>query len=259
MRLGASSRIFTYKQIFYGNVFKEYSLDCLEFHANYSYLSFMPDRISNLRTMGDDGKLSVHGISVYYFSENEAFRKYAFSSLELMKEYCDQIDASEFTFHLPRITKEVTPEFEEVLFDVMNSDFDVFIENNVRLDYGRLDKLNEFCEEYGTKLNLDLGHLNVRYKKPVLQVLEEHPEVIDKIDYMHVHDNNGEHDSHLPVGDGSIGLESTLEAIELCEPRKVIAEHKNIQNTVSSLEKLRSTDLFRKESVTGTERSSVKP
>ncbi len=50
-----------------------------------------------------------------------------------------------------------------------------------------------------------------------------------------------------------------MKAINLCEPRKVIAEHKNIQDTVSSIEKLRSTGFFEKEAVTETRRSPVKP
>lgn len=104
----------------------------------------------------------------------------------------------------------------------------------------RPEELAAMCSEIGDDvgITLDIGHANVSGMDPLDFVLRTGPELIR---LMHVHDNNGKADQHLPVGSGSIdfvGIASTYKARGWTFP--LCAESKTVENALDSIVALRS-------------------
>ena len=65
--------------------------------------------------------------------------------------------------------------------------------------YKDLTHLNETVEKYGLAMTLDIGHANHVGISPDAMYF-------DSIKHIHIHDNLGDEDSHLALGEGSIQL-----------------------------------------------------
>ncbi len=67
---------------------------------------------------------------------------------------------------------------------------------------------------------LDVGHANL-----VGEPLRRYAEVLGgRVRVLHVHDNDGFRDLHLPLGEGTLNLGEVAEVIELVKPEKLVAE-----------------------------------
>jgi sugar phosphate isomerase/epimerase len=85
-------------------------------------------------------------------------------------------------------TFENMPDFENMLFKDMV-------------------ELNDFLEENGLFMTLDIGHANhAGYAADEM--------IFDSIKHIHIHDNFGDDDSHLPLGEGSIDLKCIVNTLE---------------------------------------------
>jgi sugar phosphate isomerase/epimerase len=65
-------------------------------------------------------------------------------------------------------------------------------------------------EVKGLFFHLDIGHANLFGKKPEEFIIEFHK----KMKHVHLHDNNGYSDQHLPMGCGNINWEEVLECLK---------------------------------------------
>lgn len=85
-------------------------------------------------------------------------------------------------------TFENMPAFESMLFNDMK-------------------KLNEFLTSHELYMTLDIGHANhAGYPAEAMY--------FDSIKHIHIHDNFGDDDSHLPLGEGSIDLKCIVNTLE---------------------------------------------
>ena len=85
-------------------------------------------------------------------------------------------------------TFENMPAFESMLFNDM-------------------EKLNEFLTSHELYMTLDIGHANhAGYPAEAMY--------FDSIKHIHIHDNFGDDDSHLPLGEGSIDLKCIVNTLE---------------------------------------------
>jgi sugar phosphate isomerase/epimerase len=76
------------------------------------------------------------------------------------------------------------------------------------------DILIELCDAINSNyfaLCLDTGHMNVFSKVTPSEWLEK---MGKRLQYIHLHDNNGEKDEHLPVGKGNIDFDSFFNSIK---------------------------------------------
>ncbi len=68
-------------------------------------------------------------------------------------------------------------------------------------------ELNEFLESNGLYMTLDIGHANhAGYAADEM--------IFDSIKHIHIHDNFGDDDAHLPLGEGSIKLNDIVNNLE---------------------------------------------
>ncbi len=62
----------------------------------------------------------------------------------------------------------------------------------------------------GLFLNLDIGHANLHGRKPDVFIRKFH----DRIMHVHLHDNNGREDLHLPLGAGIVDVEGSIKLLK---------------------------------------------
>ena len=73
--------------------------------------------------------------------------------------------------------------------------------------YENMDELNEFLTDNNLYMTLDVGHANhVGYSADDM--------IFDCIKHVHMHDNFGDDDAHLPLGEGSIDLKRVVNNLE---------------------------------------------
>ena len=73
--------------------------------------------------------------------------------------------------------------------------------------YQNIVDLNQLLVENEMHMTLDIGHANhVGYAPDEM--------IFDSIKHVHVHDNLGDDDSHLPLGEGSIDLKYIINTLE---------------------------------------------
>ena len=73
--------------------------------------------------------------------------------------------------------------------------------------YQNISDLNQLLVENEMHMTLDIGHANhVGYAPDEM--------IFDSIKHVHVHDNLGDDDSHLPLGEGSIDLKYIINTLE---------------------------------------------
>ena len=73
--------------------------------------------------------------------------------------------------------------------------------------YDNIHELNEFLTNNGLSMTLDIGHANHAGYTPDEMIF-------DSIKHVHMHDNFGDDDAHLPFGEGSIDLKDIFHKLE---------------------------------------------
>jgi len=73
--------------------------------------------------------------------------------------------------------------------------------------YQDMNRLNDILVEYDMGMTFDIGHANHAKISP-------DETYFDSIKHIHAHDNNGDDDSHLPLGEGSIDLKYIIDTFE---------------------------------------------
>ena len=111
-----------------------------------------------------------------------------------------------------------------------------YMENQFEVD-GTISK--EIVEKVNNNLlglNLDIGHAHCNSKAEVIDWIKL---LGDKINYVHLHDNNGEWDEHLGLKKGNIPLVEVLNALNEYSPNAVWSLECKIEDMESSIEFLK--------------------
>ncbi len=115
----------------------------------------------------------------------------------------------------------------------------IYVENTLDINPVILKRLMELADHEWLGVCLDVGHANLS-KAPISEWMQE---LKPYIGYMHLNDNNGLYDEHLPVGSGNIdwnGLWNQIRGLKQ-EPVMTIEVTKpeDFKKSVSYLERLR--------------------
>ncbi|MBR6735258.1 MAG: sugar phosphate isomerase/epimerase [Oscillospiraceae bacterium] len=89
-------------------------------------------------------------------------------------------------------------------------DFELLIENVVDTDPKPIADIMCGVNDKRCRVCLDVGHAFVSSKRDINEWLDV---LMPWISHVHVHDNTGDFDRHLPLGDGNIDWESVLNRI----------------------------------------------
>ncbi len=112
----------------------------------------------------------------------------------------------------------------------------VFIENSQDVDPDPIYQLMRQCEVDYVRVCLDIGHVN--YSREPLQVWVD--KLRDYIGYIHLSDNMGMFDDHLPLGDGIVHWDLVNEICKNKLDNPIITlETGDIDSTIKSIEFLK--------------------
>ena len=181
-------------------------------------------------------------------SLNERIREDSILELLTTAESAANLNIDLITIH-PGLTSMAVPYMEEKAaekakkslrsIDRISSEYGVRIavENMPAFPFmlGRTAEELKFLME-GTNLGfcLDIGHANTTG-----QIDELIKEFGDRLINIHIHDNNGEHDEHLTLGEGSIDFKDVIGKLKGYTGNYVI-ESKSFPSAVESQDYLRS-------------------
>lgn len=189
--------------------------------------------------------LSAHSRCSALVHENKTIEKaqqFGFLSEIII---ASELGVKELTFHLPKYI-----ELDKLRYDQTVSFLSaagklarkrgvaLLLENNWR---GNFSKSEDFLRIFDALPELlmcfDIGHAHMACKGRELEFLEC---VKSRIRNVHVHDNDGNDEAHLAIGDGNIDFAKLLAFLEQkTKAKKLIIENRNETDMLKSLKALR--------------------
>ncbi|MHC1635790.1 MAG: sugar phosphate isomerase/epimerase family protein [Candidatus Methanospirareceae archaeon] len=192
-------------------------------------------------------KYAVHApvTDVNIASVHEVIRRASMSIIEDVIKAAIKIDAELIVVHpgyvgwvqdIPAAMKSLEKSIKELDSLVEEYGMRIGIENQPNFEY-LLFKLPEDITSLNLgnlDLILDVGHANT--SGDIVSFVEH---VISNFDvkYVHLHDNNGKHDEHLPIGRGSIDFKWLATKIGKCKSVLEIRGKEEIKGSMEALKR----------------------
>ena len=169
-------------------------------------------------------KYSIHApfMDVNIASPQDQSRLNSIAQIKSSIELANEIDAEAVVVHPGLISFLANKYFKKEVYEFANDsikeigdyakDLGVLatIENMPNFEsmiYQNIVDLNQMLVENEMHMTLDIGHANhVGYAPDEM--------IFDSIKHVHVHDNLGDDDTHLPLGEGSIDLKYIINTLE---------------------------------------------
>ena len=177
-----------------------------------------------VRAALDQYGLDAIGHTAWYLPIGSPSKPLRENAVEILKRYvelCSKIQCYKLTVHANWAFGLFTP--EEVIgyqteslqaLTAFSGDF------GVKIIYEAVDTVRDSIENIRKILELnpeidfhaDLGHLNLHGKDPAACIVE----FKDRLSHVHLHDNNGRADLHLPMGAGTIRWDHVIRTLKSC-------------------------------------------
>mgnify|MGYP001252837128 CR=1 FL=1 len=169
---------------------------------------------SEVKKIITDYNLGCIGHTAYYLPIGSPLKKLRNAAIDIAKEYLDffaEIKCPKMTVHADWANGMFKPE-ESVKFqiDTLNQISDYAKNNKIILMYESVttgndnkDNIKKILDKiHLLKFHADIGHLNLCGRIP----LDYIKFFKNKLEHIHLHDNNGMMDLHLPLGTGNINM-----------------------------------------------------
>ena len=207
----------------------EESLDYFESNPYIDYMEIFHDYPN--RDLNDDELIdlfksyslgyTIHApfIEVNPASINSALQKASINEINRSIDLANILDSNIVVIHPGRAIFLNDREYMESVYQIAEESLktigayaedngvNVCIENLPRLRgfmYQDINQLNESLERVGLPMTLDIGHAYTAG-------FTVDDAYFNRIRHIHIHDNDGVHDSHLPLGDGIIDFKKFFE------------------------------------------------
>ena len=166
--------------------------------------------------------ISLHGpfVELSPGTRDDLIAKVSNYRMQQVYDVAKKIDAKYIVYHNGYYPKTYSyiewmqnaPEYwNEFLQDKKEDDIKIHLENVFEDDYFIINELMEEIGDKQTSVCLDIGHVNAYSKVSVkewMRILKRH------IKHMHVHNNNGDKDSHLGINHGNLNILEILDSIK---------------------------------------------
>lgn len=200
------------------NFIENLGLDYAEILHQYPNDMVYPDVFESFNL-----KYSIHApfMDVNIASLQTKSRLNSINQVKSSIDLASQIDAECVVVH-PGLITYLGRNFESVVYELANESIKnigdyandcgvlVTIENMPNFEgmiYNNINDLNDILTEYDMSMTLDIGHANhTGYSADEMY--------FNSIKHIHAHDNNGDDDSHLPLGEGNIDLKCIINKLE---------------------------------------------
>ena len=168
-------------------------------------------------------KYSIHApfMDVNIASLQKSSRLNSIEQIKSSIDLANKIDAEAVVVH-PGLITFLGRNFEDEVYKLANDSIKeigqygedlgvlITIENMPAFEsmiYQNINDLNELLVSLDMSMTLDIGHANHAGYGPDEMYF-------DSIKHIHAHDNNGDDDSHLPLGEGNIDLKHVINTLE---------------------------------------------
>jgi len=176
-----------------------------------------PPRLVRALAARRDAVLSLHApiADVNLISPHPEARAFAEAELARTLVLAARLGARGMTFHIGYRSTGVPydPPWEETKAAIRRLSararalgVTIALENDPKSPYALLWDLELFGEllaELGIPGTLDLGHAWIAYRKQVFELI---PRLVPLVHTVHLHDNRGDRDEHLGLGEGTLDL-----------------------------------------------------
>jgi len=194
-------------------------IEILMDHPLYSMENLSYTELLELKECYDiEVLLHAPATSTNFISISKTMRRASYEELRRVIHYAERCDAKVVTFHIgwnpgfitargfvfPRelysehnyrvLTTEMLSFLREVECEILA------LENTISLDENLKGAIEFLLEKTELKLTFDVGHYNCREGH---EIFLDH---FDRIVNIHLHDNRGELDEHLALGEGNVDL-----------------------------------------------------
>lgn len=219
MKIGAST-LAGYKDSIENTLeyFEDLGLDYAEILYQFPNDEINPESLESFNL-----KYSVHSpiVDINIASLNKAMRKASIDEIKKAIDFANKLDSDIVVVH-PGSIPFLGKDFEDEIYALANSaikelgeygadlGITTTIENMPAFEgmmYQNMEKLNQTLEAYDMFMTLDIGHAYHCGYSPSEMYFQ-------RVKHMHVHDNNGDDDSHYGLGKGSIDLKQILNKFE---------------------------------------------
>lgn len=164
-------------------------------------------------------KYSIHSplMNINIASLNKGIRKASIEEIKKSIDLASKIDGEIVVVH-PGMVPFLGRGFEDKIYELANDAIrelgaygddlgvTVAIENMPDFEghmYKNMFDLNDVLEEFDMYMTLDIGHAYHAGYSP-------EDMYFDRVKHIHIHDNHGDEDSHLALGEGSIDLKEII-------------------------------------------------
>ena len=168
-------------------------------------------------------KYSIHApfMDVNIASLQKSSRLNSIEQIKSSIDLANKIDAEAVVVH-PGLITFLGRNFEDEVYKLANDSIKeigeygedlgvlITIENMPAFEsmiYQNINDLNELLVSLDMSMTLDIGHANHAGYGPDEMYF-------DSIKHIHAHDNNGDDDTHLPLGEGNIDLKQVINTLE---------------------------------------------
>ncbi len=188
-------------------------------HPLYSMENLSYAELLELKeSYGVEVLLHAPATSTNFISVSKTMRKASYEELRKVMHYAERCDAKVVTFHIgwnPGFVtakgfvfpKELYSEHNykvlttEMLNFLRDSECEILaLENTISLDESLKNAIEFLLEKTDLKLTFDIGHYNCREGHEVFL------DWFDRVVNVHLHDNRGDLDEHLALGEGNVDL-----------------------------------------------------
>jgi sugar phosphate isomerase/epimerase len=171
------------------------------------------------------GKISVHGpfVGIRQTHRDYLLKEAVKKRMQMTYEMAKELKPEVLVMHSGIIgdikrwklidfwLEETTKFWKEEIKKYGKEGIKIVIENLVEESPDILMKLCDAVNSDFFALCLDIGHMNVFSELPPSKWVKK----MDKrLRYVHLHDNNGKNDDHMPVGKGNIDFDNFFESIK---------------------------------------------
>lgn len=211
--------------------------------SNPNYLQVKADGVQKHKNLYKDlQSRALHGPfgDLSPGSCDDLIREVTAKRFEFAYKYAQSLDAAHIILHHGYVPNTNTYggwlrrslEFWDVFLGDKDPRFTFYLENLLEPD-GKL--IGEVVRQIGRpnlRICLDVGHAFCYGKIPLQQWIEE---LGGLIGYVHLHDNHGDFDAHLSLGEGKIPLDQVCYTLKRCVPDAIWALEVGPEQTDDSL------------------------
>ena len=175
------------------------------------------------------GPLAVHGpfIGIQYMHIDHLLRKAVSQRMDLTFQAVIELNASRLVLHtgfkhevlmfdfFDKWVEDTAVFWRKEISRYAEQGITVVMENVVESDPTALIELHDRVDHDHFKLCLDVGHANLFSKLPLTAWIEK---MGSRLVHLHIHDNLGRLDEHLPWGKGNIQFDAVFETLHQLVP-----------------------------------------